>query len=44
MAGNISLVKGHPAVAAYYGCVRPRSHRLLYPDWLGARKGLLATG
>ena len=35
MAGNISLVKGHPAVAAYYGCVRPHSHRF-YPDWLGA--------
>ena len=31
MAGNISLVKGHPAVAAYYGCVRPHSLRLFTP-------------
>ena len=50
MAGNISLVKGHPAVAAYYGCVRPHSHRLSISTsvgWVPARpkKGLrVATG
>jgi hypothetical protein len=46
MAGNISLVKGHPAVAAYYGCVRAHSHRFYSTPigWVQARPKSVAHG